>query len=285
LPTGIYGRIKQAIFSYCDTHDQCGTRGRRLSCWDLHRPDALGNFPTIRWKFGTGSEFLWRPRSYLYLKQGSRTFCLGFEDNGDAHETVLGATWMLHSDIIFDIEGRRLGYAEARCPVHRKRPAPPTGTIQVDGDVAVFVQNAGWNADEASGAGAPMALLLASFISCSLAAVWRNLRIAAQRANASTPQFTLPQPYEAVHSQSSGSGAVKVPENGRPAAPRIGKGVPLEMWWRATSAGGESTGTDGSSEASADGGSRAKAPCGPAIAPQRLPFDPRRDVKNNELYA
>ena len=40
-------------------------------------------------------------------------------------ETVLGATWMLHHDVIFDLEAKKLGIVDATCPEFRveKRPA------------------------------------------------------------------------------------------------------------------------------------------------------------------
>mmetsp|Transcript_24941 Transcript_24941/g.50623 ORF Transcript_24941/g.50623 Transcript_24941/m.50623 type:complete len:250 (+) Transcript_24941:199-948(+) len=89
---------------------------------------ALSGFPTLRVTFGGGGRMLWRPQSYLYRKDGTgNVWCYGFQDNGPIQETVLGATWMLHRDIIFDINRRRLGLAEAHCPDFKKRPPAPSG--------------------------------------------------------------------------------------------------------------------------------------------------------------
>merc|ERR1712137_705864 len=43
-------------------------------------------------------------------------------DDGPSVRTTLGATWMLHKDIIFDLLGSRLGIAEASCPEFKVRP-------------------------------------------------------------------------------------------------------------------------------------------------------------------
>ena len=72
----------------------------------------------------SGVDTNWYAKSYLFRKGRGNTWCFGFQDNRMT-ETVLGATWMLHHDVIFDLEAKKLGIVDATCPEFRveKRPA------------------------------------------------------------------------------------------------------------------------------------------------------------------
>ena len=59
-------------------------------------------------------------------------------DNGAARETVLGASWMVGHDIIFDFEKNQLGFAPAACPVHAVRPPPPPPLSTTPGPFATW---------------------------------------------------------------------------------------------------------------------------------------------------
>merc|ERR1712232_291115 len=55
-------------------------------------------------------------------RDGHETWCYSFEDDGPNAKTVLGATWMMHQDIVFDLAQQRLGIVQANCPVYKQRP-------------------------------------------------------------------------------------------------------------------------------------------------------------------
>merc|ERR1712110_808988 len=47
-------------------------------------------------------------------------WCHTFMEN-TIFQTVLGISWMIHKDVIFDLVQGRLGVAEAACPEHRRQ--------------------------------------------------------------------------------------------------------------------------------------------------------------------
>lgn len=59
----------------------------------------------------------------MYRKEGNSQWCLAFMDDGEGAGTVLGAAWMLHHEVIFDIAEKRVGIVAAECPEFRKRPS------------------------------------------------------------------------------------------------------------------------------------------------------------------
>merc|ERR1719161_2323905 len=124
LPPKIYSSLRNAITTACNGN-KCGSASGR-NCW---RTDSLAGFPTIG-VVVSGVETNWFPKSYLFRKGHGNTWCFGFEDNRMT-ETVLGATWMLHHDVIFDLEAKRLGVVDATCPEFRveKRPAVPSSPL------------------------------------------------------------------------------------------------------------------------------------------------------------
>merc|ERR1712080_434045 len=98
---------------------------------------------------------------------------------------------MLHIDVIFDINQKRLGFAEAQCPSYWKRPPPPSGVIQVHTakDVAKWVESF---VVEESVLGVYAGVLLVSCLGCGLATVWRHVRIATKRARSLAQQAATP---------------------------------------------------------------------------------------------
>jgi hypothetical protein len=124
LPPKIYSSLRTAITTACNGN-KCGSPSGR-NCW---RTDSLTGFPTIG-VVVSGVETNWFPKSYLFRKGHGNMWCFGFEDNRMT-ETVLGATWMLHHDVNFDLESKRLGVVDATCPEFRveKRPAVPSAPL------------------------------------------------------------------------------------------------------------------------------------------------------------
>merc|ERR550525_343600 len=81
-----------------------------------------GHFPNLSLAFSNNVVVRWPRHAYLFRRGEPSLWCHAFADNGVEPDTVLGVSWMLHKDIIFDLERSRLGVAEARCPEHRKLP-------------------------------------------------------------------------------------------------------------------------------------------------------------------
>jgi len=122
-----YRQLRDAIITYCRGHENCGAT-LRSKCWDVPGGAAgLSRFPTIEVLFGSITS-AWVPKAYLYRKGTGNKWCFAFEDDGAGANTVLGASWMLHKEIIFDMAANRVGIAQANCPEFRERPPPPSAS-------------------------------------------------------------------------------------------------------------------------------------------------------------
>merc|ERR1719436_859532 len=62
----------------------------------------------------------WSPRSYMYQRGSTPQWCYSFEDDGPGAGTTLGASWMVHQDVIFDMRAMKVGIAPADCPEFRR---------------------------------------------------------------------------------------------------------------------------------------------------------------------
>lgn len=262
LPSALYRKLAADVSSFCRKHRDCGGRPEGTTCWRVQSREAsaLSGFPALRITFTSGGSILWRPRSYLYRKQEmGNTWCYGFQDNGAAHETVLGATWMLHKDVVFDIGGGRLGLAEARCPDFVKRPPAPAGR-----GVRVQQKTPG----VADGRPGLFTAVLVLLVGSGLFVVVSNLRLAGQRAarqlrgepegGAARPPPRPLQP-QAKRRQAStptsasptfiGKSISSVGEEGAGLNAGESKGVcttPIEIWMRPVPSSGSEGGTPGS---------------------------------------
>jgi len=87
------------------------------------------NFPTVEVHFGKALTE-WEPRGYLFRKGSSSQWCYSFEDDGPNAGTVLGASWMLYHEVIFDLTRKRLGIVPANCPEYKKRPKHRTTDLE-----------------------------------------------------------------------------------------------------------------------------------------------------------
>jgi len=118
--------LRDGITSYCQAHGNCGA-SRKKDCWTLlPGTDGLGQFPDIEVVFSGSVTTRWVPKAYLSRSsKASRKWCFAFKDDGAAANTVLGASWMVHQEIIFDLRASRVGIASAECPEYYRRPAHP----------------------------------------------------------------------------------------------------------------------------------------------------------------
>jgi len=128
LPKDLYVQLRQAIKDFCKQRSRCGGAepppgGNGLEvCWRLRKSHE--GFPTVTWILQNGVKVEWRPEAYM-LRQGSqKKFCYTFAHaRAPLGETgiVLGASWMVDQELVFDIHQRRLGIASASCKGVRPR--------------------------------------------------------------------------------------------------------------------------------------------------------------------
>jgi len=114
-----YQALRKGIEDYCSQNKGCGASKYGSSCYALGNSD-LSRFPEMKMLF-ENVETRWSPRAYLYWK-GRDRWCYSFQDDGPGANTVLGTSWMMHQDVIFDVPGNKVGVAPARCPEYRERP-------------------------------------------------------------------------------------------------------------------------------------------------------------------
>jgi len=121
MATKPYRELRRAI----EAHH--GKRRRpHGDCWLLNGSSDLRNFPDIEVFFGSVTT-VWVPKAYLFRKSRSNRWCYAFYDDGPNANTLLGATWMLHQDIVFDLSKKSVGIVRAKCPEHRERPPHSAG--------------------------------------------------------------------------------------------------------------------------------------------------------------
>ncbi|KAF4678028.1 hypothetical protein FOL47_006979 [Perkinsus chesapeaki] len=129
LPPEMYKGFSLAIEEACKNGACGGATSQDRKCWMSPKNDT-SSFPVFRFTIG-GKNRLWYPKFYMYNKADTNIYCYTVEDN-HVRETVLGnnddATRMGH-DIIFDLEDRRIGWAEADCPQYVERPEHLQGVM------------------------------------------------------------------------------------------------------------------------------------------------------------
>lgn len=120
FPPLIYDDLTAQLNGFCNARDGCGATPEGAECFrlrDLTTDPVL--FPTLRIKFrGDTDSVAWPPTSYLHQRGEQGVWCQTFMKN-NLNQTVFGISWMLHKDVIFDLQERRLGVVSANCPEHR----------------------------------------------------------------------------------------------------------------------------------------------------------------------
>lgn len=131
-----YKQLVTSIEAFCNKNSlgddkKCGKKSGK--CWHLEGSDSdLARFPSVQVIFGSVNT-MWEPREYLYRKGvDSKEWCYAFMDDGPNAPTVLGSSWMLYKEVIFDLKHHRLGIVKANCPQYKVRPehAAPLGGLQ-----------------------------------------------------------------------------------------------------------------------------------------------------------
>merc|ERR1712032_460911 len=105
FPTGIFRRVVAAIEAYCSAAPGCGAHSEGSGCWRLEgRSTFPDHFPSLTMVFASGQIVNWPSSAYLFRRGEPGMWCNAFADNGADVSTVLGVSWMVHKDIIFDVE-------------------------------------------------------------------------------------------------------------------------------------------------------------------------------------
>lgn len=123
FPTQVFNRLTASLIAACTSGSGCGAHRESNDCWRLDNDaDDPAKFPPLTIVFEGGARVEWTPRGYLFQRGEPSLWCHAFAENGGDSDTVLGVSWMLHKDVIFDLPGSRLGVVEARCPEYREAP-------------------------------------------------------------------------------------------------------------------------------------------------------------------
>eukprot|EP01071_Lankesteria_metandrocarpae_P010924 Lankesteria_metandrocarpae@DN5383_c1_g1_i1.p1 len=161
----------QSLSNHPSAHQRSSLTISKLSdslgeeCWSLPNfDDDLRHFPKIVIVFGGGVEFMWEPSSYLYRKGNANVYCLAIAPQGldpneaessdsaasmmhlFGHEAVLGSSFFINHDIVFDLEdplvhdpasGGRVGFVPATCPTYKlsERPVHSAFAAEIYNDV------------------------------------------------------------------------------------------------------------------------------------------------------
>jgi hypothetical protein len=126
FPDAVFHAIDVAIQTAC-ANGACKAKpfASDSQCWKLdpqpfsQAPTIPSAFPTLLMQFG-GGIVPWHPTAYLYQRGTTDIWCKAYANNGMTVQTVLGAAWMLQKEVIFDIQGKRVGLVEANCPSYRR---------------------------------------------------------------------------------------------------------------------------------------------------------------------
>ena len=120
FPGSIYRALAEQVEAYGRHYLKQGTR-----CYTTNQRSI---FPTIFLEFNDAISIAWTPEEYLF-NFDKDTVCLGFQEVGRT-ETVLGASFFINKNIVFDTHSARLGIAPAACPSHSGRPGEsPTAAL------------------------------------------------------------------------------------------------------------------------------------------------------------
>jgi len=185
FPGQVFRALVSELRAFCEAHDGCGanpestelTMNGGSKCWRLRRRGAEPElFPMLRLQFGGGVEIDWPPHGYLHQRGEPGVWCQTFMMN-NLDQTVLGISWMLHKDIIFDLSRGQLGVAQAACPEHRARRATSFRGGPLAGEEESLAGSAGLAAPPPVGWAAPwrfLCLAAALMVAASvvMAACW-----------------------------------------------------------------------------------------------------------------
>lgn len=125
FPVDVFNSLKSELATRCLDSKACGAARDGESCWRLSFGNTPNRFPTLTLVFGTGAgqtNISWPPDAYMFRRGEDTLWCYAFDSNGPSLQTVLGISFLLHKNVVFDLQQGRLGIAEAACPEHHRPP-------------------------------------------------------------------------------------------------------------------------------------------------------------------
>ena len=123
FPSEIYKRLVMNIENYCGVQLQCHAERDEDNegCWRLNDPTASpDSFPTLHLRFDQGDAIPWAPTAYL-SQHGYGEWCYAMAESQNS-DTILGISWMLHRDTVFDMAGKVIVMATADCTNYKQVP-------------------------------------------------------------------------------------------------------------------------------------------------------------------
>lgn len=134
LPTQLFRKLDAAVGTAASA---ANFQPRGDGCWLVPNPDVGPSaLPAVLLELLGGPVVRWEPNAYLFRRSSENgLWCRAYGDNGNTPGTVLGLSFMLHHDVVFDVSGSRFGVAPARCPEYRRAPGEtslPLGELVTD---------------------------------------------------------------------------------------------------------------------------------------------------------
>ncbi|CAE8629714.1 unnamed protein product [Polarella glacialis] len=179
FPSEVYNALLAELIAACTSGvEDCGAVRESESCWHLEEGASPDQFPMMTLVFSNMVTVQWPPNAYLFRRTDPSLWCHSFADNGADPNTVLGVSFFLHKNIVFDMDQSRLGIAEAKCPEHRRPPgsnALHAGSSKEAGagsfsSQAAEVESLIWR-DEDRGKAIPFRVLMGFAAACFIAAM------------------------------------------------------------------------------------------------------------------
>jgi hypothetical protein len=116
FPPEVYKKLSEVIESAMKAKSITGQGAR---CWSTNETKT---FPTISMSFEANRITLfWEPDHYLYSPRDG-LLCYAFASSENSRETVLGASFLVMKNVVFDLSRGRLGIAHHDCPSNTIRP-------------------------------------------------------------------------------------------------------------------------------------------------------------------
>ncbi|CAE7414791.1 unnamed protein product [Symbiodinium natans] len=127
FPAKVFHALRESIIATCQG-SRCGAKPVGNDCWLLPTGSRPAKFAPIFLTFSGGSgqddiSVRWPAQSYLFRRgmrgvDGFEAWCMAFASNGASPETVLGISFFMYKNLVFDTTSSKLGVEDANCPQH-----------------------------------------------------------------------------------------------------------------------------------------------------------------------
>ena len=126
FPTEVFNEIEEKVKSICNSYENKNACGKYAYDKDLglcfifeskkHMEDSVLNYwPNFSFILSNNYNFRWKPEQYVFNESNKKRAraCMGF--NSQQGKFTMGSTWMIGHEIIFDVNNKKIGFAEAYC--------------------------------------------------------------------------------------------------------------------------------------------------------------------------